>query len=75
MGVGAASLCVALAVVTHGSLVWGTWHFALPMTAVLPLSITGALAMWVGALCRRRGVRPAADEGPDTQAESPRVRA
>lgn len=61
VGVGAASLCVALAVGTHGSLVWGAWHFALPMTAVLPLVVTGALEMWVGALLRRRGLRSEAD--------------
>ena len=61
VGDGAASLCVALAVATHGSLVWGAWHFALPMTAVVPLVVTGVLAMWGGALLRRRGMRSDAD--------------
>ena len=53
---GGASLIVALAAATKGGIVWGSWHYALPLLAAPIFGATGIGSLFAGALMRRRGV-------------------
>lgn len=53
---GGASLVIALAAATGGGLVWGSWHYALPLLAAPIFAATGIGSLFAGALMRRRGV-------------------
>lgn len=53
---GGASLIIALAAATKGGVVWGSWHYALPLLAAPIFAATGIGSLFAGALMRRRGV-------------------
>jgi uncharacterized damage-inducible protein DinB len=72
---GGASLIVALAAATKGGMVWGSWHYALPLLAAPIFAATGIGSLFAGALMRRRGVFGAGGPAePAVELETPRRR-